>query len=1369
MKKRAFNIKQILRLSSIFLLLASLVSGIGVSTYKVVENISPGSKFSKGFEAMVGVFDKSKKPDNDKGLPNGISSEAAKAIEQKLSPFSNTSVEIEQSGKSRVLVKAPKANYNNSQALFKESIERVGGLFILDKDYKDLLFNDEIMKKAGVDGVYNDTNTSQTPIKNKLSIDEFLGKARDESLQPGDTQTRNAPFVTFEIKEDYLKKLLGVSGDNKDNKNNTPTEMTMITSMGSVLSRLRSYYVHIDQSESNANKNKFLNVYLNEIIKQVRQWISSNGAQNSETANALIDLFAINYKIKNNTGEWVNAKASLVGKDIKKWWKSDSEGGIDDLVDLKHVLYGQNDLRNVTNVAQDYEFEFINSTNKYLYDSNSKADDFNDVEKDGKGKGKYFGQIQATSGVRSLSGTSTIGPYYKVASEIISVMMKEVLFRQTTIAGGSTVVNKNLKQDLFRDQVLLNNKQISAQQNQRISSRVPALVTDKQSSATKLYIPVANYTMSTQIVSDIVQTTLGYEFKVLSIEENDEEITPVMLYVTIVFLAILSLAVMIFMVFAYRLLGLFAIIIAAISGSLTLLLPIVFSITVGPEILTLLFISVGLVLDTCIIYFEAFKKNIHAEKRSPESSFNISNKDTLTILLDASFIILIPNILLFILGSGALKSIATIGVISILFVIVFAIITLRILTWLSIKAKLFTNYPWLLPFNTQRNYESSLLNDIRVSYYNSKIENLNSKEKLTAKDLAKLKQAKDKYNFYKDLEQKIIAQRKDKKLKKDAIQISTINQKIAKIVKRTKNNKFFSFFAKSRIKDLEIKRDLILAELNTQSTKEELSTLKNRSNQRKIFNVNKIFSIFFMIFMILGISLGFSVGPNYNVSFGNSVSVTMYGNQIDDIYNRLDSIFLQYQSTETSNGNVNRANRIRQMGKVLVDYKLQEDNFISRTEFNNRSYDELTNSEKYRWSAFVTSGVFKKIFDDRYFDLWNSRSSSPSSIYRLKLQIEYGSNFVDVLSRSNEANELPWVSFRITNLKDKTVVNVFERFLYNFKTFSGNPDATTPRYDHSRNSSDEGIINLINTPYTSFGQIKQMAIVFGIALIALSVYMIIRFKWTYFVALALSVALTVLLVVSLVVVLRVPVGIEILGAVLAVLSFAVITSVLILGKGKSIMKSKSLKAFSEVFDKEVNVSSEIRAIKHEIREKSLIVRKEFKTLLKQKVNDKIQELGFKNKVHKLWLTIIWKYKFIFSKKENQSYKEYKLKQKEIKSVVKQNKQRTDKKLDSLISNNSFLKEVFVNVFTFGLNRTLLVTVIYITYALIISLCMPSIIGMGVTIIIGVLISTLVSLVIALPLWILLERKRIIYILGYKHFVQNYRVSQEEQIIVGIND
>ncbi|MBY7704920.1 protein translocase [Vibrio harveyi] len=142
---------------------------------------------------------------------------------------------------------------------------------------------------------------------------------------------------------------------------------------------------------------------------------------------------------------------------------------------------------------------------------------------------------------------------------------------------------------------------------------------------------------------------------------------------------------------------------------------------------------------------------------------------------------------------------------------------------------------------------------------------------------------------------------------------------------------------------------------------------------------------------------------------------------------------------------------------------------------------------------------------------------------------------------------------------------------------------------------------------------------------------------------------------------------------------------------------------------------------------------------------------------------------MFSKKENQSYKEYKLKRKEIKSVVKQNKQRIDKQLDSLISNNSFLKEVFVNVFTFGLNRTLLVTVIYITYALIISLCMPSIIGMGVTIIIGILTSTLVSLVIALPLWILLERKRIIYILGYKHFVQNYRVSQEEQIIVGINE
>nr|WP_232017504.1 hypothetical protein [Mycoplasma mycoides] len=59
--------------------------------------------------------------------------------------------------------------------------------------------------------------------------------------------------------------------------------------------------------------------------------------------------------------------------------------------------------------------------------------------------------------------------------------------------------------------------------------------------------------------------------------------------------------------------------------------------------------------------------------------------------------------------------------------------------------------------------------------------------------------------------------------------------------------------------------------------------------------------------------------------------------------------------------------------------------------------------------------------------------------------------------------------------------------------------------------------------------------------------------------------------------------------------------------------------------------------------------------------------------------------------------------------------------------------------------------------------------MGLTIIIGILIASLVSLFIALPIWIWLEKKRMIYVLGYRYYVQNFKINQEEQIINGIND
>ncbi|WP_236607866.1 protein translocase SecDF, variant type [Mycoplasma putrefaciens] len=1172
-------------------------------------------------------------------------------------------------------------------------------------------------------------------------------------MQAADVATKNAPFVTFQLSGNYLETLIKPSDKNTASADST---MTMITSMGSVLTSLRNYFQFANPNSEN-EINDFLESYLKNILQPVQTWISSH--QNEQkTNNALIDFFAIQYQTRNNTKDWVTTKASLVGSDINKWWQSGSTGKIENIDDLKHVIFGLGG--KTTKPFENYKFNFINSTNKYLYDSNSEAKDFNKDEKDGEGR--YFSGIRATEGIPSLQSQTNLGSYYEITNNIISVMMKEILFKDSTI-DKDHIVNRNLKQEVFRNEILLKQTQINSQDTRILSNR-PSIVTNvKDKNNKKLYIPVHNYTMAKEIESDISQTALGFTFKVLSVEEYHQEINSIMLYSTLVVLLILCVLIMIFMLFSYRLLGLFAIILAAISASLTLLLPIIFSISVGPGIFAVIFICVGLVLDTSIIYFEAFKKNIYLEKRSPEASFKISNKDTLTILLDASFIILIPTILLFIFGTGSLKGLATIGVISTLFVIVFGILGLRLLTWLTIKDKTFIKHPWLLPLNTQTNSESNIINDFKLSYYAFKIENINAKTKLTSKDLAKLKQAKDKYDFYKQREAEIIQAKKAKQLAKDSQKIIKLNTKIEKLNKSLDTRSSFSAYKKSRIKDLNTNRDFILAKLNTQTSKEELDNLKNKTNQRKIFNINKIFTIFFVIFVILGIGLGFSIGPNYDASFGNSYSITMYGNQIRDIYSNLDANFNAYLS-KTDPNDPNRVNEIKAMGTFLKTRKASLDAF-KKNEFN-KEYLALSVQDQNQWAAFVVSEIFKSIVDNKYLKLWNS-NVRVGGVLGANVQVEHGSNFKDVKTSAESATDLAWISFRITNSKDQAIINVFEKLFYSFWKGNADPDAAASKYNHSNNTSDQGIINLINTPYTSFGQIKEMSIVFGITLIALAVYMIIRFKWTYFVALALSVIVTMLLTTSLVVVLRVPVGIEILSAIIAVLSFTIITSILILGKGKSIMKSKSLEAFSVIFEKEVDSSLELKTIKRQTKQELSNLKKEFKASLAVEIAQRAEQKNVQK--HLWWFKQTQKFNLIFNKKQNQVYKEYKLKRKELKSAIKNQRATVKHKLDTFVSSNVFLKEIFINIFKFGINRTLLVTSIYIIFALIISLLMPPIIGMGITIIIGILISTLVSLLIALPIWILLERKRIIYILGYKRFVQNYKVSQEEQIIVGIND
>ncbi|WP_434338110.1 protein translocase SecDF, variant type [Mycoplasma capricolum] len=1404
MKNRLASFKKILRFIIMLILILTLLTGIGFSSYKIANNTLYGSKFVGGYQALVGVYDKTKNQEEE--IPNGDAFKGAKSLEKKLSPFSDNTIETQQAGLSRVFIKASKKAYSNNQDDFKNAIERTGGLFILDKNYQDIFFNEELMKIIGVGEVYS-KNSSDKRINKKLTLEEFLGEAKAESLQPANFSNKNSPFVSFNLKNEYLKNLI----DPKKNKDNN--SLTMITSVGHVIETLRTYYKKANSTNKQVIE-KYLNTYFNQIIKPIQDYISSHSSD-TLAVKTLKDLFSIEYSTTTTEGTSGNLaiqRTSLVDSKINKWWKSNQTGKIENTSDLKYVLFGTN---NLDKKNDRHIFRFTNSANKFLYDANASEKDF---IKDDKGNvGKYYNKLKISSD-NSISQDEELDYIDKVSNKLISIIMTEILFKKDT-TDKDHVVNRNLDQALFRNNVLLHNNQISPD-NTRIVTTNPAIVTDRKTQTTKLYIPVWSNTMAKQVESDILQTSLGYTFKVLSIKEFSADITNIMLIITLGCLVILALAVLVFMIFSYRLLGLFAIVLAAISASLTMLVPIIFNMAIGPEIFMIMFVGIGLILDASIIYFENLKTHIYKEKLSPESSFKISNKDTLTILLDTSFIILIPNILLFIFGSGALKNLATISVINILIVILFVILGLRLLTWIVLKAKLFTKYPWLLPLNTLKNSQSSWSNDLMLSIYSSRIENLNSKLKLTAKDLIMLKKFKDKYNFYLNKQQQIIKSKKENRLKKDRIKLESVNNYLLKledkrekltakdlimlkkfkdkynfylnkqqqIIKSKKeetreykkiqaklellNKRLLKFenkiskkanrnsLIKSSIKNNLIKQEYLKARIDELTSNQVLESLENKNNQRKIFKVNKIFTIIFIICTFLGAIIGFTIGPNYSSSFGKSLSVIAYGQKVNDIYDNLDESIRNYKQFDKS---TKRGKEIVKMGEYLERVKSSQDAYMKS--ILNKSYADLDKVNKNRWASYVVAQIYKEIVNKNYVSLWKNPVSY-NKYFRASVDVDYGYDFVDTNNKDLDNKQLAYVSFRIINAKDNRIINIFEKLFV--RDNLQNPDLSI-RYDHDDNNSASGIINLVNIPVTAYGEIKNIAIIFAITLLALLIYILIRFKWTYFVALALTLILTIVLVSSLVIIFRVPVGIEILSAILAVLSFTIITCVLFLGKGKSIIKSKDNKTFSEIFEKEILAYSNKKVTRYQVDNKIYKLKVEYKNNKKNLIKQQLESKNIKSILAKMFFKLKQNLKLRFNKNHNQLYKNLKLEIKENKKILKHHKKHTKIEIDLIANNNPFLKETFINVFKFGMNRSFLVTIIYIVYALIISFGMYSIIGMGLTISIGILIASLVSLLIALPIWIWLEKKRMIHVLGYRYYVQNFKINQEEQIINGIND
>ena len=134
-------------------------------------------------------------------------------------------------------------------------------------------------------------------------------------------------------------------------------------------------------------------------------------------------------------------------------------------------------------------------------------------------------------------------------------------------------------------------------------------------------------------------------------------------------LAIGFLLVILYMIFKYRLLGIFADL--ALIVNLTLLLGI---LTILEATLTLpgiagIILTVGMAVDANVLIFERIKEEMKVEK-SNIHAFDVGYKKAQSAILDANITTLISAIILFFLGSGPVKGFAVtlgIGILTTLF------------------------------------------------------------------------------------------------------------------------------------------------------------------------------------------------------------------------------------------------------------------------------------------------------------------------------------------------------------------------------------------------------------------------------------------------------------------------------------------------------------------------------------------------------------------------------------------------------------------------------------------------------------------------------------------------------------------------------
>lgn len=1287
MKLENSKVKVIFRFLLIGIVVLSLIFGIVFSSIKTSKGVNFGSQYRGSYQAMVGVYDvnKNNKDEDENSLPNGDAKKAADVLQNKLSPFYDGSVTITIAGNSRLLVTVPRDSYNNNSQLFINAIQSTGGLFVFNSQYQDVMLDDTLMPKAGL----------EADIKSKSATSELLGEVNQVSMPIGGT---NLPFLNFTLNNDYFKKM--VAPDSNDGVSKGP-RLLMVTDVATVLNTIRSYFLF----STPTNQDSYLNTYLQSILVPLSNVIGSgSGAQNND-ASILRDFFSVNTWFKTDADSWIEKTGSLLDKDFFNPNNGTSA--------LKKLLFPDNKV--------EHDFSFKYDISRYVYDSNAVGNDF-DVD------GKYGRTIKIEQKdflVNDIFNTLT-------KNLLGNVLLEKDSSTNDNLAGIKSVFNL----DLFNEYFIFNNNVLGVPAVFVSPPNIRSGVNQGTVAGNNFYVGTRNYTQAKKAAAQIGQTSSGLSFHVFSVVNLDAIIANAMFIASTIILSIILFIMALFMLFFYRLLGVFTIIIAAIIASLTMLMHVVFGIAVGPEIIAIMFILLAFVMDFSVVFFEAIKTNIYRDKRPIGSAFKISNRETLGLVIDVTLATLLPNIILFWIGIGFLKNFATITTMGIIFTFLFEIVIFRFLTFLLGRTSLFKKNTWLLPINTNLNYQGRFLNHYLIEFHRSRLENYSNSTHLSTRDLIQVKRGEErikKLDFknqkFLDRKQNIYEAKRQQKLDRWAKkQIKYRNR----LEKQNKGYRIFEPFYKLRINRLDylVKVNDAPRDKQTQIFNQRIAKINKNIGWIRWITVS-----LFVIISVLGLILGLSVGLNYSNYFGKGTQYYVYGRYVSETYDVL-------ASPESLPGleNPGDDNRITVITRELR--KIHDD---AEREILNRHGIERGSEEakqyRHEWEALGVSQAYKYLISNDY--LAKIAPSVTGLTFRSPIY-SWGADYSMIDPTTSSFIDQPWVSVTITNNLIPHNNAVKDAFQILALDSSGTTKPLPPK-------NDGGVLGTLLQPHTAIDQIKQIGIIFGILLAALLVYMLIRFKWTYYVALALSLTMIMTVTIASIFVFRIPFTIEALAGILGVLSFSLLTGVLFLGKGKSLIGSRDRELLNQSFAKEIELEAQKKGLRRE--------HKKTITLFKQEQKKERESID-KTDANYLRLN---KEMAIRHKQEliafirNQE-RELKIKIFEINRQIK---------IEA--KNNIFLKEISNEVLRFGILRTIFLGTFYLAIAIVTAATLPSIGIMGFVLVIGIIATTLIMLTILLPFWVSLEGLRLRWRWGYKRFITTIKVSSEEQVIKGLND